>query len=221
MKAGVFVKYDAMAYKLCEASIALTMYPPGTEGQVNSNMMSELLKTSKVNLTARGLSQVENFLADTDFSVSTSFSDLRSITKLYFGEKKNHFYKSADYKNNPDWDFESELANMPVHIISEDARRAEKQAESFWRRAGEWWEEKANWEEPQTDTCRLDLAGSAVDKTIKNISATSTMKKVKQILSGDNCTQGNDPDNHVYQILNDFLTPPEFAGRNSETSAEY
>lgn len=124
-------------------------------------MMSELFKTSKVNLTARGLSQVENFLADTDFSVSTSFSDLRSITKLYLGEK------------------------------------------------------------PQNDSCCLDLAGSAVHKTIKNIFATSTIKKVKQILSSDNCTKGNDPDNHVYEILSDFLTTPEFAGKISETSAEY
>ena len=101
VRADQFVKYDNMAQKMCEVSISLVLYPPGS------------MEFDKLTLT---------YDSEQQFEVTNAFTDLRNVTKLYFANAANHLFSSKQRNNDADFDFESELANLNILGIAESRR---------------------------------------------------------------------------------------------------
>ena len=92
VKADTFVKYDDMAFKLCEVTMSLTFYPPGNAYLDNKTAEYE-------QMTGRF------------FSSANAYTNLRNTTRAYFANKKNHFYANH---SNPTFNFESEVMGLSV-----------------------------------------------------------------------------------------------------------
>jgi hypothetical protein len=220
VKDDVFVKYDGLSQKLCEATVSLSLYPPGTTSGMTKGIYEEMKNafSERANLTAseeQQLSKLGSLVADAGnfFSVSNVFSDLRNVVRLYFMNKKNRFYSSENFGGDTDWDFESALADISVNVLTESERR------HGHRRSGddEWWKEFSIWKKPEEKTCRRDVKPKLSTAQKKQ----STDKKEFQFAgikdSGDGCMVGEDPDNHVYESMKEFVEPQEFAVKFCQT----
>ena len=186
VKSDHFVKYDNMAQKLCQVSVSLVLYPPGS--------MSYDRFTLQYDQTQR-------------FSVTNAFTDLRNVTRQYFANNANYMFHSKDNDGDKDFDFESELANL--NILGMESRRSvelDSAAADLLRRAAEeWWGSRGNYKQPEAPTCRQDVK----NVTTPTVTVGESKPKVKTALSNDadGCVLGSDPDNKVYEQVQAYLKP--------------
>ena len=91
VRADEFVKYDFMAQKLCEVSVSLTFYLPGSASVDKATSLLEERSGQA-------------------FSAANSYTNLRNATRSYFADPKNRFYaEKAKASSNPNFDFEAEV----------------------------------------------------------------------------------------------------------------